>query len=433
MIEMIQNNSGFGSVRKRPAATSRSVSRRGAKNATKSKSTVRGSKRLKSGKLMRTTDISRSASMSEATSRASEARMIEPRSGATSARGSRRIDPTQMDYGIGLSSTDSDSLREILAEPMDYIDSREFYKKDAEARIFQKPADIARPDVSWYRPLMDDIGGSKNSRSKGEGATLLSAEQERVLFLKFNYARHRISEMQNKIGTRNPTENQAREMLAWHQKAMELRDQIAETNLALVLAMAKRTRMSDVDFADLVSEGNMALLRSVDKFDCGRGFKFSTYACRAILKAFSRQGMKLSKYRQRFPTEFDASMEKSDHLETLRRTHELETAKELKHIVQGNEADLSDVEQTVIHHRFRLDGMHDGPQLTLEQVGAIIGVTKERVRQIQNKALEKIRTCLDEKMLPTAEREALKAAQAEAERLRTADREPMLGERPSVN
>ncbi|MEZ6241833.1 MAG: sigma factor [Phycisphaerales bacterium] len=83
--------------------------------------------------------------------------------------------------------------------------------------------------------------------------------------------------------------------------------------------MAKRTRMSEVDFADLVSEGNMALLRAVDKFDAGRGFKFSTYACRAILKAFSRQGMKLSKYRQRFPTDFDPKLEESDYLERSAR------------------------------------------------------------------------------------------------------------------
>lgn len=160
--------------------------------------------------------------------------------------------------------------------------------------------------------------------------------------------------------------------------------------------MAKRTRMSEVDFADLVSEGNMALLRSVDKFDCGRGFKFSTYACRAILKAFSRQGMKLSKYRQRFPTDFDPALEKSNHLETVRRTQEVESAAEVRHIVENNDADLSSVEQTVIHHRFGLDAADGTRPLTLEQVGQIIGVTKERVRQIQNKALEKIRQVLEQ-------------------------------------
>ena len=74
---------------------------------------------------------------------------------------------------------------------------------------------------------------------------------------------------------------------------------------------------------------------------------------------------------------------------------------EVKHIVLNNEADLSEVELSVLEHRF---GVSDSESevtepkraLTLEQVGQIIGVTKERVRQIQNKALEKIRIILDD-------------------------------------
>jgi RNA polymerase sigma factor (sigma-70 family) len=155
--------------------------------------------------------------------------------------------------------------------------------------------------------------------------------------------------------------------------------------------------MSEVDFSDLVSEGNMALLRAVDKFDVARGFKFSTYACRAILKAFSRQGMKLSKYRQRFPTDFDPKLEKSDYLDRKREEFITDAAAEVKRIVLDNEAELSDIERTVIEHRFRLTTPEDDSKaMTLEQVGQIIGVTKERVRQIQNKALEKIRGVLEE-------------------------------------
>jgi RNA polymerase sigma factor (sigma-70 family) len=314
--------------------------------------------------------------------------------------------------GAGLSATEERQLRHILAEPTDYIDSEVFYKPDAEEVIYARAPRIEKPDVAWYRPLMDDLGTSRHQSSrsgKNPGSVLLTAAQERVLFLQYNYARHRVAQLQLEVGLSEPTEEQAREILKWYRISREYREQIAETNLALVLAMAKRTRMSEVDFADLVSEGNMALLRSVDKFDCGRGFKFSTYACRAILKAFSRQGMKLSKYRQRFPADFDPALEKSDHLETLRATHERETAEEVKHIVLSNDADLTDVEQTVIHHRFGLEGKSEAPPLTLEQVGQIIGVTKERVRQIQNKALEKIRVALEQTQLSPEEL----AAQAE--------------------
>lgn len=296
----------------------------------------------------------------------------------------------------GLSAADEKRLQSLLSEPMDYIDSTAFYEPNAELRIYDDAPGIQKPDVAWYRPLMDDLTPSSKQSTRQSGTVLLTAAEERVLFLQYNYSRYRISELQKEIGPDGPTDQQAQELLRWYRTALGYREQIAETNLALVLAMAKRTRMSEVDFADLVSEGNMALLRSVDKFDCDRGFKFSTYACRAILKAFSRQGMKLSKYRQRFPTDFDPALEKSNHLENVRRTHEEECAEEVKHIVLNNDADLSSVEQTVIHHRFGLGSKDATPALTLEQVGQIIGVTKERVRQIQNKALDKIRLFLED-------------------------------------
>ncbi len=312
--------------------------------------------------------------------------------------GSRPEAPVKAGRALARLTAEEERLvKQILEQPMDFIDSEEFYRDGAERRIYDEAPPIQKPDVSWYRPLMDSFisGREREPRSRNTGTVLLTGAEERVLFLQYNYARHRVREIQKRLDGRMPDGEVSRDLLSWYRIARAYREQIAETNLALVLAMAKRTRMSEVDFADMVSEGNMALLRSVDKFDCGRGFKFSTYACRAILKAFSRQGMKLSKYRQRFPTDFDPAMEKSNHLETLRATHERECADEVKHIVLNNDADLSDVEKTVIHYRFGLDSEQNSP-LTLEQVGQIIGVTKERVRQIQNKALEKIRLSFEE-------------------------------------
>jgi RNA polymerase sigma factor (sigma-70 family) len=208
------------------------------------------------------------------------------------------------------------------------------------------------------------------------------------------------------VGDGAVTGQQARDILHWFDRAEAYRDQLAQTNLALVLAMAKRTRMSEVDFADLVSEGNMALLRAIDKFDVGRGFKFSTYGCRAILKAFSRAGVKHSKYRTRFPPDFDPSLERSDYQEEKNEQHEAECVDEIRLILHSNRAELTEIEKEVIEHRFAL-GERGGSTrqagesspLTLEQVGRIIGVTKERVRQIQNKALEKLRLSLEETYL----------------------------------
>ncbi len=300
------------------------------------------------------------------------------------------------------SAEDERLLKHLLNKEQDFIDSPAFYEKNAEDLIYEEAPEVQKPDTTWYHPVMDDLSSSRTTRTvKSTQQVILTGAEERVLFYQFNYARYRVWKLQQEIAanaSRQPTAEQATEILAWHRRADTIREQIAETNLALVLAMAKRTRMSEVDFADLVSEGNMALLRAVDKFDAGRGYKFSTYACRAILKAFSRQGMKLSKYRQRFPTDFDPKLEKSNYIETKREGFEKDAADEVKRIVSENRADLTAVERTVIEHRFGLESGEEKP-MTLEQVGQIIGVTKERVRQIQNKAMEKIRLTLEESFL----------------------------------
>lgn len=304
-----------------------------------------------------------------------------------------------------LTPEDERLLRDILGREQDYIDSPEFTRVGAEKRIYDDAPDIRKPDISWYHPVMDDLGTTRGRDGRGADQVILTGAEERVLFLQYNYARRRIRLLQKDVATsddRLPTDDQAGDMLRWRRKADRLREQIANTNLALVLAMAKRTRMSEMDFADVVSEGNMALLRAVDKFDCGRGFKFSTYACRAILKAFSRHGMKTTKHRQRFPTDFDPKLEKSDFLERKRDEFERDAADEVRRIVSENRADLSDIERTVIEHRFGIENPEAAERsMTLEQVGQIIGVTKERVRQIQNKALEKIRVELEVNYLGT--------------------------------
>ncbi|MFM9995390.1 MAG: sigma-70 family RNA polymerase sigma factor [Phycisphaerales bacterium] len=304
-----------------------------------------------------------------------------------------------------LSHDDETLLTQVMSSEQDFIDSPAFYEKEAERKIYDEAPPIQKPDTSWYHPVMDDLSTTSKGRTvKSSQQVILTGAEEKVLFHQFNYARYRVWKLQQDVWgspARLPDPDQAQHILRWHRLAERVREQIAETNLALVLAMAKRTRMSEVDFADLVSEGNMALLRAVDKFDAGRGYKFSTYACRAILKAFSRQGMKLSKYRQRFPTDFDPKLERSNFLETKRGTFEKDAAEEVKRIVLENRAELTDVERTVIEHRFGLESGEADKPMTLEQVGQIIGVTKERVRQIQNKAMEKIRLSLETQFLGT--------------------------------
>jgi len=295
---------------------------------------------------------------------------------------------------MNLNDAQRDLVEEALTVNLEFVANTLFSKPTAERELFDEGMAINKASTSWYHPMIDDelIGNAAPSSS------LLTTAQEQHLFMRYNYARLRAGAAVKRFRT-NPGKGVVREVALWYGRVKDTREIITQANLALVLAMAKRTRMSDVDFGELVSEGNMALLRAVEKFDAARGFKFSTYACRAILKAFSRIALKTSRYRAAFPAEFDPAMERSNYQEERRAGIEQDAVDELQRIIGENRAQLSDVEKDVIQARFAINRGQDAAAMTLEEVGQVIGVTKERVRQIQNKALEKLRATLEDEVL----------------------------------
>jgi RNA polymerase sigma factor (sigma-70 family) len=307
-------------------------------------------------------------------------------------------------------------VEELLAANYAFMDSPIFAQKNIEKELFTFDQEEPKlPLTSWYQPTREDLEGQHVSTPQ-----LMTAAEERLMFLRFNFAKRKLTLLQKKVASQGLTPELAEKVIEWHRRFEHFREYLVRTNLALVLAMAKRVRLGDVDFAEVVSEGNMALLRAVDKFNVERGFKFSTYACRAILKAFSRTAMKHNRHRTKFPVEFEPDLEKSDWADKRRDQVEEDCIDELKAIVDRNLADLSTVEETVIRRRFNWDQADDS-SLTLEDVGKIIGVTKERVRQIQNKALAKIRAVMEDGVLRVKsktdeekQQEAVEAAAAAA-------------------
>jgi len=318
----------------------------------------------------------------------------KPRSKGTALR---KLQPTcKLPTGAvlrQLTASESQRLRLRVVELLECVYTPDFARSNAETRFAPRAASrqSGTPRLVSRRP---GSGGEKNPPN-------LTREQEAELFLEFNYARYRMMAILQAHAGKRLTAAATRELLKWDQVALDVRDEIVQANLGLVPSMVERSRLTGVDFSELISEGQLALLRSVDKFDVSRGFKFSTYACRAILTSISRAVALMARHRAQFPTEYDPSLQKGDSIETRREDVEARCMQELGSIWTDNAADLTTTERMILAERFGMkrDGRKSSSDpKTLREVAEVFGVTKERVRQIQNRALAKLRTALDEQV-----------------------------------
>lgn len=291
-----------------------------------------------------------------------------------------------------LSASEAQRLRLRLTETLECVYLPDFGKAGAQ--------DCYAKDVGNAKTAPPRLVSAALSQTK-DNAQRLTRDEESELFLRYNYCRYRMMRILKAFSGKRITAAGTRELLSWDHVALDVRDAIVQTNLGLVPSMVERSRLTGVDFAELISEGQLALLRSVDKFDCTRGFKFSTYACRAILTSISRAVSLMARYRTRFPIEYDPDLQKGDTVEVRREDTEEVCVRELSRMLAENTADLTATERKVLAERFGVQGTNRTQKAepkTLRQVAEVFGVTKERVRQIQNKALGKLREAMDEQI-----------------------------------
>jgi RNA polymerase primary sigma factor len=227
---------------------------------------------------------------------------------------------------------------------------------------------------------------------------LLSREQEAHLFRKMNYLKYRALKLRDALDPARATTTVLDQIDRMLEEALAVKNQIIRANLRLVVSIAKKHVGRSDNFFELVSDGNMSLIRAVEKFDYARGNKFSTYASWAIMKNFIRSIPIENHRRDRFVTGHDDLFEAA--ADNRSDEHEYESAqRRMRDAVKGMLGRLDDRERRIIVSRFGLDGV--GEQ-TLEQLGRELGVTKERVRQLEARAQNKLRKIAIEERLEAA-------------------------------
>jgi len=180
----------------------------------------------------------------------------------------------------------------------------------------------------------------------------------------------------------------ARERNEWSRRWYKTRDYIVNRNVPLAYSMIGRFRSTGLDRDELLSEALFGLVQAVERFDPWRGFRFSTYACNAIQRAMIRSSRSADTYRRRFPVVHEDWHEEPELEDSQTELY----VERLNQALHHNLGELTDLETRILAKRFPAETEQ---RMTLQQIGQLVGLSKERVRQLQDRALTKLREVLE--------------------------------------
>jgi RNA polymerase sigma factor (sigma-70 family) len=281
----------------------------------------------------------------------------------------------------------------LLEQPVDYINDPIFDDPTREAEIL---GDM--PDAEAYERERRKMRIPKDvplELSSLYEVPLLNNPQEQHLFRKMNFLKHKANKIRQRIVTEDGQVDVTRLRASdldlfeeYRNEANTIKERLINCNMRLVVSIAKRHASQSDNLFELISDGNISLIRAVEKFDQARGNKFSTYASWAIMKNYARSIPEEKTRRERYVTGHEQVFEAAPD----NRTDEQEVvaaAEQASHKVNRMLDYLDPRERQIIRLRAGLDNSQGG--MTLEKIGEQLGITKERVRQLNVRAMKKLR------------------------------------------
>jgi RNA polymerase primary sigma factor len=284
--------------------------------------------------------------------------------------------------------------KRILELPLDYIPNPQFARVRTE---LQEAELLGPPPAGEPLPKKPRLpSGLPPYLASLYEVPLLTREQEVHVFRKMNYFKYKAGKLRETLEVARPKRRLMDEIERLYDQSVAVKNEIISANLRLVVSIAKRHVGPVENFFELVSDGNISLIRAVEKFDFGRGNKFSTYASWVIMKNFARTIPDEHRQRDRFRTSYAEMFGVTEDARSDQYEQESAQSRRESQVERILER-LDEREQRIIISRF---GLSRGQEpLTLKEVGAEEGVTKERIRQIEARALSKLRKAAQEERI----------------------------------
>jgi RNA polymerase sigma factor (sigma-70 family) len=280
-------------------------------------------------------------------------------------------------------------MEKVLSFRVKYIPNPVFAAPDAEdvclgdEKLFtyppEPPADMPEPspDVPPYFAELYAV-------------PLLPREREKELFRKYNYVKYRAAMLQEKIRRTGYRTGMLERFEELKEAAAQIRKILIRCNLRLVVSIAKRHTGPLAGISELISEGNVCLIRAVECYDFSREARFATYATWALTKHFARVVPEENYHVSAFVTGQQARLDATGDVSECPYERK-EFAEHVRAVLNRAIVHLTERERTIVESRY---GTRGEPVKTLEEIGQLFGLTRERVRQIEVRALEKLRTAI---------------------------------------